>query len=492
MKDISRRDFIKAGAAATAAAGLAGLGSVAAQAAEGGAKAAARKPNLLFVFADQWRRQAVGFMKEDPVITPNMDRFAASGLALDNAVSGCPICSPYRAILLTGQYPQTNGVITNCASYNPGIGLKEDAVCISDVLKDAGYSCGYIGKWHLDDPTKPGGEQWDIFTPPGPKRHGFDFWYTYNCHSSHFTPWYFGDKPEKIRVKQWGPEHETDVAIDFINKKRDPDKPFALFISWNPPHPPYICPKEYRKKYEGKELPKRKNFRNDPFRNKKWGRYASVDDPADSQAPYFGAVSSLDDQFQRLLDTLAKQGLDKNTIVVLTSDHGEKLGSHGQMSKVSWHEESVGVPFMIRYPGVVKIGRDDLLLNTVDVMPTLLSLMGQAIPKSVEGRDLAKIMRGEKAKRPESMKMECHRHQPLRFKTRAEGLKLGWRAVRTTRYSYIAERSGRAARKLFDLKNDPYQMNPIPRSKIDKDLLAHLEGELRQWLKKTKDPFEAV
>ncbi len=491
MTDISRRDFIKAGT--TAAMGLAGMGSGAvAQAASAGKKPrAAGKPNLLFVFADQWRRQAVGFMKQDPVLTPHIDRFAAGALALDNAVSGCPLCSPYRAMLLTGRYPQSNGVITNCASYNPGIELKDDEVCISDVLKEAGYSCGYIGKWHLDDPTRPGGEAWDIFTPPGPKRHGFDFWYAYGCHSSHFTPWYWRDSPEKIRVEQWGPQHETDVAIDFI-KKRDPDKPFALFMSWNPPHPPYICPPEYRKMYQGKDLPRRKNFRNDPFKNRKWARYSRVKDPADAHAPYFGAVSSLDDQFQRLLDALAAQGLTDNTIVVLSSDHGEKLGSHGMMSKVSWHEESVGIPFVIRYPGVVKTGRDDLLVNTVDVMGTLLSLMGLGIPRTVEGRDLASILRGGKGARPESMKMEGPRIKPFRFKTRDEQLRLGWRAVRTTRYSYIAERSGRPARVLFDLAKDPCQMAPIPRERIDKDLLAHLEGQLRQWLGKTNDPFEAT
>ncbi|KKK65386.1 hypothetical protein LCGC14_2974650, partial [marine sediment metagenome] len=370
-------------------------------------------------------------MKQDPVITPNIDRFAANALSLDNAVSGCPLCSPYRASLLTGRYPQSNGVITNCSSFNPGIELAEDQTCISDVLKGAGYSCGYIGKWHLDDPTKPGGEKWDIFTPPGPKRHGFDFWYAYGCHSSHFRPWYYRDRPEKIRVEQWGPEHETDTAIDFI-KKRDPGKPFALFMSWNPPHPPYICPGKYRKMYQGKDLPRRKNFRNDPFRNRRWAKYSRVKDPADAQAPYFGAVSSLDDQFQRLLNALAEQGLDKNTIVVLSSDHGEKLGSHGMMSKVSWHEESVGIPFIIRYPGVVKTGRDDLLFNTVDVMPSLLSLMGLGIPKAVEGRDFAGILRGGKGGRPTSMKMEGPRIKPMRFKTRVERLRLGWRALRTT------------------------------------------------------------
>ena len=223
------------------------------------------KPNLLFVFADQYRKQAVGFMNEDPVITPHLDKLAEEGFAFTNAVSSCPICSPYRAMLMTGRFPMSTGITSNCM---PGTDLEmnEDERCIGDILKENGYSTGYIGKWHLEVPSLNRSEEpvdgatdaWDGWTPPGPRRHGFDFWYAYNSNGKHFDPNYWKDTPERIDVEQWSVAHETDVAIDFISDC-PPDKPFALFMSWNPPHNPYVAPDQYLEFYKGLDLSPRPN-----------------------------------------------------------------------------------------------------------------------------------------------------------------------------------------------------------------------------------------
>ena len=130
-----------------------------------------RKPNLLFVFADQWRRDAMGFMGKDEVITPNIDSFAQEALNFDNAMSACPLCSPNRATMFTGTHPVTHGVWTNCKPGLPNLELRETDVTLMDVLKNDGYKIGYIGKWHLDSPEvnfnpEPvsGARDWDIYT----------------------------------------------------------------------------------------------------------------------------------------------------------------------------------------------------------------------------------------------------------------------------------------------------------------------------------------
>ena len=141
-----------------------------------------KKPNILFIFPDQYRVQSLGFLNEDPVKTPNLDRLASEGMYCENAVSCMPLSSPYRGMLMTGKYPHNNHIRTNCNTYANQFGtyLREDETCISDVLKAGGYYCGYIGKWHLDAPEGPVASKWqnavwDTYTPKGAKRHGFEY-----------------------------------------------------------------------------------------------------------------------------------------------------------------------------------------------------------------------------------------------------------------------------------------------------------------------------
>lgn len=219
-------------------------------------------PNLIIVMPDELRQQAVGLTKTDPVITPNLDKFSKEALNLTNAISNCPICSPARAMLFTGKFPVSNGVTDNCYSKTTefDIQLKETDRCLSDVLQDSGYSQGYIGKFHLDSPNEKdaeytegwrgnpenGGTLWDAYTPPGPRRHGFNFWYSYGCCDNHLSPHYWLNDAkvnERTDVDAWSVEHETGVAIDYIrntdNEYRDENKPFFLMVAHNPPHMPF-------------------------------------------------------------------------------------------------------------------------------------------------------------------------------------------------------------------------------------------------------------
>ncbi len=358
-----------------------------------------KPPNLVFIFPDEWRAQSLGFLGQDPVITPNLDRFAKESKVLTQAVSNFPVCSPFRAMLMTGMYPYNNSVIGN--EYNGvqhlGYQLRETDRCLTDVLSDHGYNVGYLGKWHLDlpkeedlpytegwrgDPERDG-TYWDSYTPPGPRRHGIDFWHAYGCCDQHLTPHYWeGDAKidERIDIDGWSVEHEADVAVRYITNEegryRSSDQPFALFVAHNPPHMPFHeVPERYRQMYAEKtpdELLNRPNVQKKGIGQNAW---KDVND-------YFAAISGIDDQFGRILTVIDEMGLKEDTIVVFTSDHGEMMGSQGLMHKVVWYEESLLIPFIIRYPGVIEPGQEDLLIGVPDLMPTLLKLMGiEELPK---------------------------------------------------------------------------------------------------------------
>jgi len=427
-----------------------------------------RRPNLLYVFADAFRLQALGCRGEDPVRTPNLDAFATDSVRLSHCVSCQPICSPYRGMLMTGQYPHRSGVPHNCNSNRPHCYLRPETVCLSDVLADQGYHAGYIGKWHLDTPGDQSAEwlsnrqwravQWDAFTPPGPQRHGFDFWYSYGAYNDHLHPHYWtgdGGIESRIDVDQWAVEHETDVAIRFLRNEdagvRDPDKPFALVVSYNPPHQPFhLVPERYREIY--------RNVPTDQLLNRPNVQLTGKGAEAVEAAPdYFAMCTGVDDQFGRLLAELDALGLADDTIVVFTSDHGEMLGSHGRMHKVVPYDESMLVPFMMRGPGI-EARDDDLLLTPPDLFPTLLGLLGvdaANLPEAVQGADRSEVLRSGQGERPDD----------ALYLNGGERIESTSRGLRTHRYRYAGQRGPggprRLHRQLFDSETDPYQMHNV-------------------------------
>lgn len=460
-------------------------------------------PNLLFVFADQYRKQAVGFMEQDPVFTPALDQLASEGVAFTNAVSTCPICSPYRAMLMTGRFPMSTGITSNCM---PGtdLELNEKETCIGDILKANGYHTGYIGKWHLEipslnrttDPDDHPKDAWDGWTPPGPRRHGFDFWYAYNCNGRHFDPNYWSDTPDRIDVLQWSVAHETDVAIDFIHN-RPKDRPFALFLSWNPPHNPYIAPDSFMTVYKSRSSEPRPNVRADNLYLKR-------------STGYMAAVSSVDHHFSRLMAALKASGLDENTLVVFTSDHGEMMGSHGRYAKSVWFDESTGIPFIVRWKGKIQPAIERMPFACYHFMPTLLELMGIGIPEGVEGTSYAEVILGENEIRANAAVIAGYGNpahllaegqEPSVWALQADSLhrsgvdwrKTGYRGLRTERYTYVVDRGRKGEylqRYLYDNQADPYQLHPITAvSARENETMESLDSVLGKWLTRMHDPF---
>lgn len=465
------------------------------------------KPNVLFVFADQWRAQAIGFMGEDQVITPNMDKFADESLVYEHGLSCNPLCSPHRAALITGRYPITTGVFTNC-KIGSDVALSPDEVGIGDVVKAQGYQTGYIGKWHLDVPEqnyeeKPasGATEWDAYTPPGPKRQGFDYWYSYGTFDKHLEPHYWEDSPEQIKINKWSVEHETDKAMEYMKKVKD-NGPFTLFMSWNPPHSPYDeVPQKYKDMYKDKDITLRPNVTDGPFKAHTGEELGgSREGLIQNTKDYFAAITGLDENFARLLAFLKEEGLDENTIVVLSADHGDLMGSHGMMAKHVWYEESVGIPFIIRWPDKIKPGRDKTtLVNSVDVMPTLLGLMDIEIPETVEGTDLSGTALGEETEVPEVAFLAGYPGRDVFLEAFKKAGQLptskGWRAARTTRYTYVIHagylpENDKITRYLYDNQEDPYQLNPlIIQDPASNPIASKLEDALKDWLKDVEDPF---
>ena len=410
------------------------------------------QPNIVFVFADQLRAQTVGFMGNAQVRTPNMDRMAREGVVFRNTVANAPVCTPWRAAFLTGQYPLTNGIFLN------DLRLPVDRPTLGTVLRDSGYDTAYIGKWHLD------GNERSAFTPPGPRRQGFDFWAVGNCTHKYLKSLYYRDTPEPLYWEGYDAEAQTTLALDYI-RSRTGDKPFGLDMSWGPPHSPYRdIPQKYLDQYGPEDIDIRPNC---PEPN------------LDDLTGYYAHVTALDDQLGRLYACLKDEGKLEHTVFVFTSDHGDMLGSHGVQKKQHPWDESIMVPFVVRCPGQAGPGQTITSpLNVVDLMPTLLGLAGVSVPDTVEGLDHSPAIRGEAFRGNEaSLTMSIapfaeYRGQP-------------WRGVRTERHTYVRYLDGSVL--LFDNETDPCQLSNLAGDAEHRDLETRLSTTLDRLLSERGD-----
>ena len=455
------------------------------------------RPNLLFVFSDQQRRHALGFMQEDPVRTPHLDRFAAESAVCLNAVACCPICTPNRGIMMTGRYPTRTGVYAN------NHGLQPDTPTIGHFLQAAGYWTGYVGKWHIYE----GG----VFVPRS-HRSGFDFWHATNCNHETFTRIYWEEDPQPVvNEAGWQPPHETSVAMEKI-RQRPMDRPFACFLSWTPPHnthgPGFVrhsdveLPADYAAEMRAAGYPMEMQYHApvayaERFVHQTLPRRANVPgDYAHEALPgYFGACESLDDEFGRLMAVLDEEGLSDNTIVVYTSDHGEMLGSHGRMQKSIWFEESVGVPVLVRWPGRIRPERHSFVFSSLDWVRTLLGLVDAPPASHLDGSDWSAALLGPVGSRPPERDEALLCYFAMRrtqMAASAAGAAMGWRALRTAQHTYVVKldhNTGEGGHLLYDLGADPLQLNPR-RGAAPLDFSLHTR--LRDQLSRVDDPFAAL
>jgi len=390
------------------------------------------------------------------VKTPHLDALAGGGVLFMNGIANCPVCTPSRAMLMTGKYPLANGTLVN------DLPVPSNQRFLAEVFRDAGYQTGHIGKWHLDGIPR------EKFTPPGKRRGGFDtYWASYECHHDYFHPKYYLDTDDLVTAEGYEPVVQTDLAIEFM--KRCGEAPFFLMLSWGPPHAPYhLVPDEYRAAYDPETMLYRKNCQ-----GVKQRQYCD----------YHAQVTALDNQVGHLTAFLDENGLTDNTMVVFTSDHGDMMYSHGRVKKQQPWEESIHIPLIMRWPGgLPHHARRDILFGMADMAPTILTLAQLEPPAEMAGWDLSRAILGNG---PEHGSLPIFDYIPVDQARDWGGRE--WRGVRTKTHTYARFMDGGWV--LYDNAKDPYQLdNLIDRSEYEA-LQARLEAELQAWLERMDDKF---
>ena len=422
-----------------------------------------KTPNIVFVFADQWRAQSMGYAGNPDVITPNLDRLASEGVFFTNAISTCPVSSPYRAMLLTGQYVLKTGMFMNDVTLDP------DSESFAKLFKKQGYNTAYIGKWHLN------GKGRSAFIPEE-RRQGFDYWKVLECSHDYNNSTYWGNDDELHKWEGYDADAQTKDAIAYIEEYSKSENPFCLMLSWGPPHAPYnTAPEKFRDLYKNRDIQLRPNVPEE-----------LAEETKTILRGYYAHCSALDNYIGQLQDAIKRNNIEDNTIFVFTSDHGDMINSHGQIKKQKIYEESAKVSFIIKYPAL--LGKDgkksDFLLNTLDILPTMLGMSGLNIPVGLDGEDITDIILGKKEDDRKAALVSCV--QPFGQWSRSRGGR-EFRGIITKKYTYAQDLSGEWL--FFDNVADPYQLNNLTGNPAFESIAENLEELLFKELHRLDDEF---
>ncbi|TXG38416.1 sulfatase family protein [Seonamhaeicola maritimus] len=479
-----------------------------------------KKPNVLIVFPDQLRRYSAGFWSEapyknlaqgmgDPVVTPTMDKLAKNGIVFTNAVSNFPLCSPYRGMMLSGRYPEQNGIWNNC-KVGRNESLRDDIETIPDLFFKAGYNTSYFGKchWLKNDPLfdengnyigsteEPGGHHvnaYDTYVPPGKSRHNIEYFYQ-ALKDEHFNPRIYSNDPYAIEGKKDGELHlpkifsaknEAEKIIDYLKNERgqrDTDKPFCMIWSMNPPHNPWDD-----ENTDMETLHEHYDIDKFPEIDEQLVVRKNADlEVANYARHYYANVTSADKYIGQVIDYLEKMGELDNTIVLFSSDHGEMMGSHSKTGKNAFETESLGIPFIAHWPKGIKPGIENVLFSVPDVLPTVMGLAGLSdiIPSDIEGSNFSSLLtsNNETIEKPEAVLLMLGNS----------------RGVLTKRYTLCVKESKKPWDKhevktiddayFYDNLEDPYQKNKI-KLEDNPDVSEKLLSHLAKLLEKTNDPW---
>ena len=368
------------------------------------------RPNLLFIYTDEQAFNTLATYGNSRIEMPNLDRLARESVVFDKAYVSQPVCTPSRSTLLTGLYPHTNGCTEN------NIPLPPETVCLPEMLAEGEYVTGHFGKWHLGD---------ELFA-----QHGFDEWVSIeDGYNRYFSAGHDGDvtstyhdfliengltpqngkhfgRGEAARLpEEYGkPAFLAKESSRFIRKNKD--RPFALYVNFLEPHMPFFGPRDDQ--YDPAETPLPANFdaeldNGQPLKTRvfaeayrEYGHSGMTLQTREEWqrliANYWGLCSLIDTHVGAIIDTLDACGLCDNTVVVFTSDHGDMMGSHRLLAKCVMFEEAVRVPLIIRLPGQDRGKRVSGPVSQIDLVPTLLDLLGQPVPEHLQGQSLREAL----------------------------------------------------------------------------------------------------
>jgi arylsulfatase A-like enzyme len=427
------------------------------------ALSAQQKPNVVYILTDQWRASAFGYAGDPNVKTPNIDQLASESISFTNALSVSPVCTPYRAALMTGRYPTSTGMFLN------DLYLPDEELCMAEIFKSEGYDTAYLGKWHLD-----GHGRLNNVAPE--RRQGFDYWKALECsHNYNKMPYYNTTSSEIKYWESYSPFAISKDAQEYLEDHAN-DKPFFLMLSIATPHFPHgSAPQEYKDLYPEAEIKIAPNVPKELH-----------EEVRKELNGYYAHATATDTAIGELLDKMKSLGLMKNTIVVFSADHGEMMGAHGGRpfsKQVAW-DESVRVPFLIKHPNIGQYAGTKLRtpLTTPDILPSLLGVANIKIPKVIEGEDLSKLMLS-----PVNEKDGSALYMNICPFTR-EHVYEEYRGIYTNQYAYVRALSGPAM--LYDMVDDPYQMNNLLENEDFNKIKKSLDKKLDKELKKIGDDFK--
>jgi arylsulfatase A-like enzyme len=447
------------------------------------------RPNVLILHTDEHNFRTLGCYRktlsreqalmwgESVVETPNIDWLAETGALCTSFYATSPVCSPSRAALVSGCYPQNTSVVGN------DIAIDDDVITFAEILRHHGYATGYAGKWHLDGKGKP---QWE------PERNfGFeDNRYMFNRgHWKQLEVTEAGPRV-KARNKKGKPAYSvegadensfatdflTDRAIEFIEERSG--EPFCYMVSYPDPHGPDTVRAPYDEMYATQEYTEPRTF-DEPLKGapswaKPGGKFRSM-------SRYYGMVKCIDDNVGRILDTLREKDLIDETIVIFTSDHGDLRGEHHRQNKGVPFEGSAKVPFIIRHPDLIAAGTTiDEALGTVDFKSTICGILGVEVTGKTEGRDASLLFTTGEA--PPSW-------NDVTFVRQASREGAGWLAAVTDRYKLILSPGDDPW--LLDLFEDPDELKNYFADPEYRQTARELARELALYGETYGDPYAA-
>lgn len=480
-----------------------------------------KKPNIILFMCDQLRFDALGCYGNNEIHTPNIDRLALDGSTFDNHFVQNPVCSPSRCTVLTGRYPRNHGTRDN------GIPLRDSEVTLAQVLKENGYRTAAIGKMHITTQFAPKEDEQEDWPEDN---YGFDIIHTTcDCKTGEYLNWLKEKSPSDYKeVKMQGERkakedrasaaekdlngppqvyksginsayHQSrwiaDRMIDLINHPVA-DRPFFAFCSFVDPHHPFDPPEPYAGMYNPDALAEPRGIENEledkpphfmkartgrGFSNEKYDyRKLTADGWRQIKAAYYGMITLIDDNIGRVLRVLQERGMEGETLIMFTSDHGELLGDHGLLFKGPFHYDSIiKAPMILKWPGMIPRGsRYSQVTEHVDIMPTLLEYAGVRPPYGVQGSSVAPILRGDKGAGKEYAMTE--------FNCYDWGLSVKTITGRNYKMTYYA---GQKYGELYDRNDDLEEYVNLWEDENHKDVKEGMLRKLMDRMIETEDPL---
>ncbi len=443
--------------------------------------AGAKRPNIIFLFGEGQRADALSLAGNKILRTPNHDRVGREGVWFRNAFVINSLCAPSRAAAMTGMYSHATGALGNDTS-RP---IPRSIPLFTDLLHQAGYEVALCGKAHIGE---------------GARDRYWDYYFAYNSPGTdYYHPVLYEGRNGKITGPRtysgYADDVITDHALGWLKEKRD--KPFCLCLWFQAPHAPFYRARRDLDLYNGVTIPKPDTFDDDlkgyPGKphafaeadNKIGTTLLSNDDPRSLEElvkDYDAGLVDVDRHIGRVFDWLTQTGQLDDTIILLSSDHGFFLGEWRMYDKRFMHEPSIRVPMMIRYPKVFQPGRvvNDMVL-TIDIAPTILDLAGIPIPDGMQGKSMVKLGKGQEISWRKDWLYEYYEY-PGSQQVRPN------RGIRTERYKYIEYYLPPEEFELYDLQADPGERNNVYGNPRYAEVLRMLRQRLTELRKETKDP----